>query len=99
MWFQVESILTILTAKNALKVFTIMMVLGMLNILVIFPKIVEYNIQDMIELREDSWMRGIWEKYPMYVEFKMFIWNVTNPEEVVAGGVPILNEIGPYYFE
>lgn len=95
-WVQVKQILTV---KNVLIAFSSILVLGVLNSILIFPKIIEWNVKNMFELRKGSWMRNIWEHYPFYLEYKIYIWNVTNPEEVVAGGIPILNEIGPYYFE
>lgn len=36
---------------------------------------------------------------PFPLDFKVYIWNVTNPDEVMSGEKPKLQEIGPYYFE
>lgn len=43
--------------------------------------------------------REMYEKVPFALDFRVFLFNVTNPEEVMAGAKPILQEIGPYYFE
>lgn len=44
-------------------------------------------------------MRDMWEKVPFYLSFKIYLFNITNPDVVVAGGKPHLQEIGPYFFE
>ncbi|XP_055299434.1 sensory neuron membrane protein 1-like [Sitodiplosis mosellana] len=43
--------------------------------------------------------RTIFEKIPFPLNYKLYMFNVTNKDEVLAGGKPILQEIGPYYFE
>lgn len=44
-------------------------------------------------------VRQMWEKIPFALEFKVYLFNYTNPEEVQKGGVPIIKEVGPYHFE
>lgn len=44
-------------------------------------------------------VRGMWEKIPFPLDFKVYIFNYTNAEEVAKGAAPILKEIGPYHFE
>jgi hypothetical protein len=44
-------------------------------------------------------MRKIWSKIPDPLNFKIYIFNVTNPMDVQGGGVPVLTEIGPYFYE
>lgn len=44
-------------------------------------------------------MRKAWSKFPIAVEFRIFIFNVTNPLEVHQGAKPKVQEIGPYFFE
>ncbi|CAG9788135.1 unnamed protein product [Diatraea saccharalis] len=41
----------------------------------------------------------MWEKLPFAMNFKVYMFNYTNPEEVQRGGVPIVKEIGPYHFD
>lgn len=43
--------------------------------------------------------RKLWEKLPFPMIFKMHVFNVTNTEAVNRGETPMLDEIGPYYFE
>lgn len=42
--------------------------------------------------------RGMYEKIPFAIDFWVYIFNITNPDDVTAGGKPIVQEIGPYYF-
>lgn len=39
-----------------------------------------------------------WVELPQPLEFKVFIFNVTNVEEVQRGGLPKVEEIGPYVY-
>lgn len=43
--------------------------------------------------------RELFEEVPFAINFRVYIFNVTNPDEVTAGGKPILQELGPYHFE
>lgn len=43
--------------------------------------------------------REMFEKVPFAINFRVFVLNITNPDEVTAGEKPKLQEIGPYYFE
>lgn len=44
-------------------------------------------------------MRPLFEKIPFPLTFKVYLFNVTNSDEIVGGAKPILKEIGPYVFE
>lgn len=43
--------------------------------------------------------RSMFEEVPFPINFRVYILNITNPDEVTAGGKPKLEEIGPYHFE
>lgn len=51
------------------------------------------------QLKPGAEMRGYWEIIPFYLGFKLYLFNITNPDEVIHGGLPILDQIGPYFFE
>jgi len=36
---------------------------------------------------------------PFPMDFRIYVFNVTNMQEVNSGDTPMLDEIGPYYFE
>lgn len=44
-------------------------------------------------------MRDMFTEVPFPLDFKIYLFNVTNKEEVFRGGKPKLQEVGPYYFE
>ncbi|KAM7248979.1 hypothetical protein ACFE04_004652 [Oxalis oulophora] len=50
------------------------------------------------QLRKGSQMRKDWSNFPIDLDFKMFIFNVTNPDEVQNGGKPTVQEVGPYFY-
>lgn len=50
-------------------------------------------------LKPGTQMRGMFEKMPFPLDFKIHLFNVSNPEEIMKGGKPKIKDIGPYYFE
>lgn len=44
-------------------------------------------------------MRPLFEHIPFPLTFKIYIFNLTNPEDFSNGGKPKVQEIGPYVFE
>lgn len=64
-----------------------------------FQKIVDKQIQKNVQLENNSMMFDKWLKLPMPLDFKVYIFNVTNVEDVNQGEKPILNEIGPYVYK
>lgn len=41
----------------------------------------------------------MYTKVPFPIDFRIYVFNVTNKEEMIAGGKPKVQQIGPYYFE
>ncbi|KAJ9589998.1 hypothetical protein L9F63_016890, partial [Diploptera punctata] len=50
-------------------------------------------------LKEGSERRQIWEKTPYPMDFKIYLFNYTNPEEVANGATPVLKEVGPFCYK
>lgn len=44
-------------------------------------------------------MRPLFENIPFPLNFKVFIFNITNSDDILLGAKPKLNEIGPFVFE
>jgi len=40
-----------------------------------------------------------WRKLPVPLNFNVYLFNVTNPDEVQNGANPVVQEIGPYVYE
>ncbi|XP_026745475.1 sensory neuron membrane protein 2-like [Trichoplusia ni] len=64
-----------------------------------FQKIVDKQIQKNVQLENNSLMFDKWQKLPMPLDFKVYLFNVSNVDEVNRGKKPILNEIGPYVYK
>ncbi|KAI8432028.1 hypothetical protein MSG28_004552 [Choristoneura fumiferana] len=59
----------------------------------------EIDIGQEMALSKKTDVRQMWEKIPFALDFKIYLFNYTNAAEVQKGAIPIVKEIGPYYFE
>ena len=75
-----------------------MLVTSLLGFLII-PQLLHLLFRKTLVLKPEGILRKLWEKAPFPVDFKVYMFNVTNPDEVKKGGKPIVHEIGPYMFE
>ncbi|CAB0034264.1 unnamed protein product [Trichogramma brassicae] len=58
------------------------------------------RISYFVCLKEGNMFRSIWSKLPFAIEFHVYMFNVTNHEDVeTTGAKPIVREIGPYVYE
>nr|AFG73003.1 sensory neuron membrane protein 2 [Cnaphalocrocis medinalis] len=64
-----------------------------------FPKIVKKQIQKNVQLDESSQMFEKWRKLPMPLTFNVYVFNVTNVDDVNEGARPKLQELGPYVYK
>lgn len=53
----------------------------------------------MVNLKPGQDIREMFLKVPFPLSFKVFIFSVQNPEEVLLGGMPLLQEIGPFCYQ
>ncbi|XP_055606895.1 sensory neuron membrane protein 1-like [Uranotaenia lowii] len=65
----------------------------------LFPFLIKTMIKKNMPLKPGSQIRGLYEKPPFAIDFKIYIFNVTNPRVVLRGGKPHVQEIGPLFFE
>lgn len=56
------------------------------------------NLQQ-IRLKKGDEIRDFWEKLPQPLDFKIYVFNVTNPSEIKTGAKPIVQEVGPFHYE
>lgn len=64
-----------------------------------FPALLKTMIKKQLQLKEGKEIRDMWVKVPFAIEFKVYIFNVTNAKDVSNGDKPMLDEIGPFFFE
>ncbi|KAJ6635575.1 Sensory neuron membrane protein 1 [Pseudolycoriella hygida] len=72
---------------------------GILFGYVLFPSLFKGMIAKKIGLKPGSEIRELYTKVPFPIDFKMYLFNITNKDEVTNGGKPRVQEIGPYVFE
>lgn len=65
----------------------------------LMPKIIRFAMRLQLRVTPGTLTREMFEKVPFPLDFRLYIYNVTNPDEVMTGGKPKLQELGPYYFE
>lgn len=54
--------------------------------------------QQELILVEGSRVFESWKRPPPPVYMQYFFFNVTNPDEIATGAVPVLNQVGPYTY-
>ncbi|XP_060804308.1 xanthine dehydrogenase [Amyelois transitella] len=74
-------------------------IFGILFGWVIFPTVLKSQLKKEMALTKKTDVRQMWQKIPFALDFKVYLFNYTNAEEVHKGAIPIVKEIGPYYFE
>ncbi|KAL7302089.1 hypothetical protein TKK_0005318 [Trichogramma kaykai] len=74
--------------------------LGLIMQTQISPALLQYATKKSVCLKEGNMFRSIWSKLPFAIEFRVYMFNVTNHEDVEATGAkPIVREIGPYVYD
>ncbi|XP_005388239.1 PREDICTED: lysosome membrane protein 2 [Chinchilla lanigera] len=64
----------------------------------VFQKAVDRAVEKRVVLRNGTEVFRSWEKPPLPVYTQFYFFNVTNPEEVLRGERPVLEEVGPYTY-
>lgn len=84
---------------SALGLIGICVLSGSSLLLGFFDRIVRYFMQQELTLKPGSEFYQIWKELPIPIYQKIYLFNVTNPEEFSRNGSkPIVEELGPYVF-
>lgn len=50
-------------------------------------------------LKKDTQQWKAFEEIPFPLNFTVYMFNVTNAEEILQGGKPLVKEVGPYVYK
>ncbi|XP_068144124.1 sensory neuron membrane protein 1-like [Drosophila tropicalis] len=64
-----------------------------------FPAAFDGLLRGKINLKPGTPSRVVWEKLPFPMTYKVYVFNVTNADEIGQGAKPKVAEIGPFVFE
>ncbi|KAJ9584878.1 hypothetical protein L9F63_020778 [Diploptera punctata] len=64
-----------------------------------FPVIILREVRNGVVLANDSEAFERWRKLPIPIQYKVYLFNVTNPDDVMQGANPIVQEVGPYHYD
>ncbi|XP_012524477.1 sensory neuron membrane protein 1 [Monomorium pharaonis] len=73
--------------------------IGLISYCIGFPSILKSQVKSQVRLKKGDEMRDFWEKLPQPLDFNIYVFNVTNPNEVSSGSKPILQELGPFHYD
>lgn len=59
---------------------------------------VELLMEKELALTADTQMLRLWSDPPLTPKLKVFLFNVTNPDEILAGKNAVVQEVGPYVY-
>ncbi|XP_055637429.1 sensory neuron membrane protein 1 [Toxorhynchites rutilus septentrionalis] len=65
----------------------------------IFPSLLKYMLKKNIMLKPGGQIREMFVKIPFPLDFKLHIFNISNPDEIMKGGKPRVKDVGPFFFE
>nr|AVM18970.1 sensory neuron membrane protein 2 [Holotrichia parallela] len=75
------------------------LIIGIVSTWYGFPALVEWQINKNTIMENTSQAFKVWKKQPFPMLFKVYLFNVTNTDSVMAGATPILKEVGPYVYD
>ncbi|KAG8281618.1 Plays an olfactory role that is not restricted to pheromone sensitivity [Homalodisca vitripennis] len=63
-----------------------------------FPYVLDKVVASQINLAQGKDSRKLWVQLPQF-DFNIYLFNITNPAEVMRGAKPDLQEVGPYCYK
>ncbi|XP_015282611.1 PREDICTED: lysosome membrane protein 2 isoform X2 [Gekko japonicus] len=85
---------------GVLGVVAVTLLIASVSLLVtrVFQKVVDWEVQEEMVLKNGSDTLKLWEEPPPPVYMQFYMFNVTNPLEVLNGEIPRVTETGPYTY-
>ena len=77
---------------------TVLIILSVSVKWIIVPNVVKYIVWDYMKLEEGTLGYDVWKSPPVPVYMKFHLFNVTNPDDVVSGVKPRVEEVGPFVY-
>ncbi|XP_011306891.1 sensory neuron membrane protein 1 [Fopius arisanus] len=65
----------------------------------IFPPFLKSQLKKQVTLKPGGDVRKMWEVVPFGIDFRVYLFNITNPDEIKTGAKPIVKEVGPFFYE
>ncbi|KAH8402839.1 hypothetical protein KR222_002260 [Zaprionus bogoriensis] len=65
----------------------------------LFPTMIHKKVEQSVIISDGSEQYKRFVNLPQPLNFKVYIFNVTNPEMIQSGAIPIVEEIGPYVYK
>ncbi|KAF5278810.1 hypothetical protein FQR65_LT03497 [Abscondita terminalis] len=76
----------------------VVFVVGILMLTVIFPNIIEKEVIENVELKEDTLQWYRFKEIPFPFNFNVYLFEIENKEEVLLGKTPKVREVGPFVY-
>ncbi|XP_070515757.1 sensory neuron membrane protein 1-like isoform X1 [Cardiocondyla obscurior] len=64
-----------------------------------FPGLIKSQIKKAIALKPGSEIREMWSNFPLPLDFKVYLFNITNADEIKEGQKPKVQEVGPFFYD
>ncbi|XP_017843953.1 sensory neuron membrane protein 2 isoform X2 [Drosophila busckii] len=65
----------------------------------LFPSMIHKKVEQSVVIADGSEQYKRFVNLPQPLNFKVYIFNVTNPDKIQHGAIPIVEEIGPYVYK
>lgn len=66
---------------------------------IVFPNAMEAKIREQVRLEPSSMTFDKWRNITTPILIRYYLFNVTNPEEILEGKKPNVTEVGPFVYE
>jgi len=83
----------------ATGIFGVFFIIVGLLVLIYGPSILAVLIQKSMPLSPASSSLASWLVPPVDAQMTVYVFNLTNPDQVLQGGKPVLQEVGPFVYE